>query len=79
MPGWEVRSFGWHGDDGKIFDASSFGVGVPVDGDDTWSIPTTFAAGDVVGLGVTRPFWDKSRVFFQYVIESKEHDTDCTF
>eukprot|EP01102_Stenamoeba_stenopodia_P010633 TRINITY_DN3229_c0_g2_i1.p1 TRINITY_DN3229_c0_g2~~TRINITY_DN3229_c0_g2_i1.p1 ORF type:complete len:289 (+),score=48.05 TRINITY_DN3229_c0_g2_i1:625-1491(+) len=58
MPGWEVHSFGWHGDDGKIFDASSYGVDLIADPNDI-SKSTTFSAGDVVGLGITRPYWDK--------------------
>jgi hypothetical protein len=43
MPGWDVLSFGYHGDDGGIFHAS---------GDMTRRFGPSFGQGDTVGCGV---------------------------
>jgi len=45
MPGWDAHSFAYHGDDGKFYHGSGFGV----------PCGPTFGAGDTVGCGIIYP------------------------
>ena len=48
MPGWYKGSWGYHGDDGKLFIENGYGVEPSED----FGAPGTFCAGDVVGVGL---------------------------
>jgi SPRY domain len=51
MPGWDSGSWGYHGDDGKLFSESSRGK----------SYGPTYGKGDTVGCGIDFP---KCELFF---------------
>jgi hypothetical protein len=50
LPGWEPRSWGYHGDDGRVFSEHAFSN----------LFGPTFGANDVVGCGLI----SKTRAFF---------------
>ena len=51
MPGWRANSFGYHGDDGKLFHGSSEQSTIM----DTFIQPSTFGPQDTVGCGLFYP------------------------
>jgi hypothetical protein len=57
LPGWEPESWGYHGDDGKVFSDYIFAH--------VWG--PTFTTGDTVGCGLTpntkRGFFTKNGIF----------------
>jgi len=74
MPGWDLNSFGYHGDDGALY----HGAGTPIARNaDAEPLPT-FGAGDCVGCGIDYAknalFYTKNGVFLGYVLPlTEEH------
>jgi hypothetical protein len=53
LPGWEVGSVGYHGDDGGLWNSNTNMT--------TCAFASTFGTGDTVGCGITL---DRKRIFF---------------
>lgn len=56
MPGWDLYSFGYHGDDGHYFHDNQQGV----------NTHETFGEGDIVGCGLVYPleFGENGTLFY---------------
>ncbi|KAG5651818.1 hypothetical protein H0H81_007290 [Sphagnurus paluster] len=72
LPGWEVNSWGYHGDDGCSFAAERTGTGT--------KYGPTFGTGDVIGCGIDftthRAFFTKNGTLLGSVFENIGKDID---